>query len=183
VAEESALIVEIGAWTLREACGELAGADSDGAVWVNVSGRQLAEPGLPAAVADALSAAGLPASRLRLEVTEAVVQGASADARANLHALARTGVGIVLDDFGTGYSSLGHLRELPLTAVKIDRSFVAGLEQGTATVSGIASLAAALGLEAVAEGVETRAQADALRAVGCPLAQGFLFGPPGPGIA
>jgi diguanylate cyclase (GGDEF)-like protein/PAS domain S-box-containing protein len=176
VAEESALIVEIGAWALREACRELAGAD--GSMWVNVSGRQLAQPGLPALVADALRETGIAAGRLRLEITEAVVQGASSGALANLRALADSGVGIVLDDFGTGFSSLGHLRDLPLRAVKIDRSFVSD----TAIVSAIASLAAALGLDAVAEGVETPAQAEALRALGCPLAQGFLFGAPGPGI-
>jgi diguanylate cyclase (GGDEF)-like protein/PAS domain S-box-containing protein len=181
VAEESALIVEIGAWALREACRELAGAE--GSVWVNVSGRQLAQPGLPAMVADALREAGLAAGRLRLEITEAVVQGASAATLANLRALAESGVGIVLDDFGTGYSSLGHLRDLPLRTVKIDRSFVASLAEGTEIVAAIASLAAALGLEAVAEGVETPAQAEALRALGCPLAQGFLFGAPGPAIA
>jgi diguanylate cyclase (GGDEF)-like protein/PAS domain S-box-containing protein len=177
VAEESALIVEIGAWALTEACREAARAG--GSMWVNVSGRQLAQSDLPDVVADALREAELDAGRLRLEITEAVVQGASAGALANLRTLAEAGVGIVLDDFGTGFSSLGHLRDLPLRAVKIDRSFVSD----TAIVSAIVSLAAALDLEAVAEGVETAAQAEALRALGCPLAQGFLFGAPGPAVA
>jgi EAL domain-containing protein (putative c-di-GMP-specific phosphodiesterase class I) len=152
-------------------------------VWVNVSGRELAQPGLPALVADVLAETGLPAERLRLEVTEGVVQQASAAAVRALRELHAAGVGVVLDDFGTGYSSLGRLRDLPLSAVKIDRSFVAGLQHGTATVAAMTALAAALDLTAVAEGVETEAQADALRALGCPLAQGYLFGAPGPDIA
>jgi predicted signal transduction protein with EAL and GGDEF domain len=181
VAEESALIVEIGAWALRQACREAAAAP--GSVWVNVSGRQLAQPGLPDLVAEVLAETGLPAGRLRLELTEAVVQAAPADALRTLRELDRAGVGIVLDDFGTGYSSLGHLRDLPLAALKIDRAFIAALERGPATVAAIASVAAALELEAVAEGVETDAQADALRGLGCPLGQGFLFGAPAPDIA
>jgi EAL domain-containing protein (putative c-di-GMP-specific phosphodiesterase class I) len=94
-------------------------------------------------------------------------------------------VGIALDDFGTGYSSLGHLRDLPLAGVKIDSSFVAGLgrnEHGAAIVAAIVSLTRALGLEAVAEGVESQRQANLLRELGCPLGQGYLFGAPGPGI-
>jgi EAL domain-containing protein (putative c-di-GMP-specific phosphodiesterase class I) len=152
-------------------------------VWVNLSGRQLAQPGLPDLVAGVLAECGLAPERLRLEVTEGVVQQASAPALRALRELHAAGVGVVLDDFGTGYSSLGRLRDLPLSAVKIDRSFVAGLEHGTATVAAMTALAAALDLTAVAEGVETEAQADALRALGCPLAQGYLFGAPGPDIA
>jgi EAL domain-containing protein (putative c-di-GMP-specific phosphodiesterase class I) len=176
VAEESALIVEIGAWALREACAAAAGGP--GSVWVNVSGRQLAQPGLPDLVAQMLAETGLAPDRLRLELTEAVIQAAPASAVQALRELHRAGVGIVLDDFGTGYSSLGHLRDLPLAALKIDRSFVAALDRGTSTVAAMVALAAALDLEAVAEGVETDAQADALRALGCPLAQGFRFGGP-----
>jgi EAL domain-containing protein (putative c-di-GMP-specific phosphodiesterase class I) len=147
-------------------------------VWVNVSGRQLAQPGLPELVADVLAETGLPAERLRLEFTEGAVHGATAAGLRALRELDRAGVGIVLDDFGTGYSSLGHLRDLPLTALKIDRTFVGALDRGTSTVAAIASVATALGLDAVAEGVETEAQAEALRELGCPLAQGFLFGAP-----
>jgi predicted signal transduction protein with EAL and GGDEF domain len=176
VAEESALIVEIGAWALREACATAAGGP--GSVWVNVSGRQLAQPGLPELVADVLAETGLLAERLRLEFTEGAVHGATAAGLRALRELDRAGVGIVLDDFGTGYSSLGHLRDLPLTALKIDRTFVGALDRGTSTVAAIASVATALGLDAVAEGVETEAQAEALRELGCPLAQGFLFGAP-----
>jgi EAL domain-containing protein (putative c-di-GMP-specific phosphodiesterase class I) len=176
VAEESALIVEIGAWALRQACREA--TPGPGSVWVNVSGRQLAQPGLPELVADVLAETGLPASRLRVELTEAAVQGATAEGLRTLRELDRAGVGVVLDDFGTGYSSLGHLRDLPLCALKIDRTFIAGLGRGVSTVAAIASVAAALELVAVAEGVETESQAETLRGLGCPLAQGFLFGAP-----
>jgi diguanylate cyclase (GGDEF)-like protein len=186
VAEESALIVEIGAWTMMQACHESAaafGLDEDGpAIWVNISPRQLAQPDLPGLVADCLDSSGLPAGRLRLELKERELQGAPKSARANVAALRELGVGLVLDDFGTGYSSL---RDLPVRAVKIDKSFVAALESSagdTAIVTAIISLSAALGIAAVAEGVETEHQAARLHALGCPFAQGYLFGAPGPRI-
>ena len=122
VAEESALIVEIGAWTLMQACHESAagyGVDEDGpTVGVNLSRRQLAQPDLPALVADCLRSSGLPARRLRLEVKEAVLLGAPKAATDNLEKLRAAGVGLALDDFGTGYSSL---RNLQVAAVKIDQ--------------------------------------------------------------
>jgi diguanylate cyclase (GGDEF)-like protein len=185
VAEESALIVEIGAWAITQACHELAESGAPGDVWVNLSSRQLAQPDLPALVADALERADLSPHRLRLELTESVLQQATSTGLRNLAELCAAGVGIALDDFGTGYSSLGHLRDLPLVAVKIDRSFVAGLGRdghGAAIVSAIVSLTRALGLEAVGEGVESQRQAELLRELGCPLGQGYLFGAPGPGI-
>src|SRR3954468_23359591 len=183
VAEESALIVEIGAWTLMQACHESAAAFGLGAdgpvVDVNLSRRQLAQPDLPALVADCLRSSGLPGRRLRLEVKETVLLGAPKTARRNLDDLREMGVVLVLDDFGTGYSSL---RDLPVAAVKIDRSFVAqlGANAGdTAIVSAIVSLAHALGIDAIAEGVENEEQAARLRELGCELAQGYLFGAPG----
>jgi diguanylate cyclase (GGDEF)-like protein len=186
VAEESALISEIGAWTLMQACHESAAAfghDADGPViWVNLSGRQLVQTDLPALVQDCLSSSGLPPRRLRLELKERVLQAAPQAARHNLEALRDLGVGLVLDDFGTGYSSL---REAPVQAVKIDRSFVSALGKDpadTAIVAALVSLARALGIEAVGEGVESEEQAAALRELGCPLAQGYLFGAPGPRI-
>jgi len=186
VAEESALIVEIGAWTLMQACHETAaafGRDEDGpVVWVNLSGRQLLQTDLPALVEDCLRSSGLPARRLRLELKERVLQAAPQAARRNLEALRELGVGLALDEFGTGYSSL---RDLPVHAVKIDRSFVAALGKDasdTAIVAALVSLSRALGIEAVGEGVESEAQAATLRELGCPLAQGYLFGAPGPRI-
>jgi diguanylate cyclase (GGDEF)-like protein/PAS domain S-box-containing protein len=183
VAEESALIVEIGAWTLMQACHENAtgfGVGKGGPIVdVNLSRRQLAQPDLPALVADCLRSSGLPSSRLRLEVKETVLLGAPKTARGNLDELRVMGVALVLDDFGTGYSSL---RDLPVAAVKIDRSFVGQLGSSpgdTAIVAAIVSLARALGIDAIAEGVEHEAQATLLRELGCPLAQGYLFGAPG----
>lgn len=186
VAEESALIVEIGAWTMMQACHESAaafGRDELGpAIWVNISPRQLAQPDLPGVVADCLDSSGLPPARLRLELKERVLQSAPKTARANVAALRELGVGLVLDDFGTGYSSL---RDLPVRAVKIDHSFVAALGASpgdTAIVAAIVSLASALDIAAVAEGVENEDQAAQLVALGCPYAQGYLFGVPGPRI-
>jgi EAL domain-containing protein (putative c-di-GMP-specific phosphodiesterase class I) len=183
VAEESALIVEIGAWTLMQACQESAagyGVGEDGpTVGVNLSRRQLAQPDLPELVADCLRSSGLPARRLRLEVKEAVLQGAPKAATDNLEKLRTAGVGLALDDFGTGYSSL---RNLQVAAVKIDPSFIGQLGQNpgdTAIVAAIVSLAQALGIDAIAEGVESEEQAEVLRALGCPMAQGYLFGAPG----
>jgi diguanylate cyclase (GGDEF)-like protein/PAS domain S-box-containing protein len=181
IAEESALIVEIGMWVLRRACEEA--AQCGGAVWVNLSGRQLAQPDLPAVVASCLRDAGLEPARLRLELTESVLLHAPTTGVRNLAELKRLGAGILLDDFGTGYSSLGHLRDYPVDGVKIDRSFVAELgrsKSDTAIVSAIVSLAGALGLDVVAEGVEEVVQARVLREIGCQFAQGFLFGVPGP---
>ena len=183
VAEESALIVEIGAWTLMQACHESAtghGVDEGGpTVGVNLSRRQLAQPDLPGLVAECLRSSGLPARRLLLEVKESVLLAAPKSARDNLEKLRTIGVCLALDDFGTGYSSL---RNLPVAAVKIDRSFIGGLGHDagdTAIVTAIISLAGALGIDAIAEGVEDEAQAKLLRELGCPLAQGYLFGVPG----
>jgi len=175
VAEESALIVEIGAWALGRACQEA--ASGSGVIHVNVSPRQFAQPDLPELVRDCLRASGLEAQRLRLEFKEAVLAGASETARRNLAELRETGVGLVLDDFGTGYSSL---RDLPVSAVKIDRSFVAGLEADseTAIVAAIVALSRALGIDAIAEGIEREAQVKRLRELGCAYGQGFLFGEP-----
>jgi EAL domain-containing protein (putative c-di-GMP-specific phosphodiesterase class I) len=185
VAEESALIVEIGAWTLMQACHESATAFGRGDgpfVSVNLASRQLAQPDLPALIADVLASSGLPATRLRLELKERMLQAAPKAARRNLEALRELNVGLALDDFGTGYSSL---RDLQVHAVKIDRSFVGALGASpgdTAIVAAIVSLARALGIDAIAEGVESEEQATMLADLGCPLAQGFLFGVPAPRI-
>src|SRR3954451_18394778 len=185
VAEESALIVEIGAWALRQACHESASAFGRGDgpfVSVNLASRQLAQPELPGLVREVLETTGLPAARLRLELKERMLQAAPKSARRNLEALRDMGVGLALDDFGTGYSSL---RALPVHAVKIDRSFVAALGSSpgdTAIVAAIVSLSQALGIDAIGEGVEHEAQAALLAELGCRLAQGYLFGAPGPRI-
>jgi len=192
VAEASGLIAALGEFVLREACLQTARWVRDGLVsgsfvtWVNVSGKQLALGGVPAAVERALRHAGLPPGRLGLEVTETtIVPGGAADrARVELQQLNDLGVRIAIDDFGTGFSSLAQLRHFPLDMIKVDRSFIQGVERDTkdaAITANVVSLAHALGLVAVAEGIESDGQLAAVRAIGCDVAQGFLFARPMPG--
>ena len=150
---------------------------------MNLSPRQVAEPGLVRTVATALERSGLPPGALSLEVTETSLLEVSPSTVRNVAALKELGVRLVLDDFGTGYSSLQHLRDLPVDMVKIDRSFVANMEPGrpeAAIVGAVVFMCAALGMDVVAEGVEHEHQATLLREMGCPLAQGFHFGRPEP---
>jgi predicted signal transduction protein with EAL and GGDEF domain len=188
IAEESALILRIGAWTLREACEQAYrwrarfGDRAPLPVSVNVSARQLAQAELPEIVRQVLADTGLSAGDLAIEVTEtALIEDASVPA-ASLRELKSLGVKILLDDFGTGYSSLSHLQRFPIDALKIDRSFVMRLggEDNRAIVRAIAAMASALGLEVVAEGVETAEQAAEAQALGCGWAQGYYFARPAP---
>ena len=184
VAEDAGLIAGIGAWVLREACTRAARwhVQHGLALHVNLSPRQVADPGLPGLVADTLEATGLPAEALVLEITETSLMERGAVGPAVLRELKGLGVGLVLDDFGTGWSSLSHLRHFPISGLKVDRSFVAEMETGSPTsgliVAGIVQMSHALGLDSVAEGVETRAQADRLGELGCRHAQGYLFARP-----
>ncbi|MFC4066534.1 putative bifunctional diguanylate cyclase/phosphodiesterase [Actinoplanes subglobosus] len=186
VAERNGLIVELGAWILRTACeqlvrwiGELGPAAPD-RVSVNVSARQLARPGFAGTVADVLAATGLPAWRLTVEVTETAVFDGGPAVTA-LHELRALGVRIALDDFGTGHSSLGLLQAVPVDILKIDKSFVDRItEAGRHAVIAEAMMQVSngLGLDAVAEGVETAEQAEALTRIGYRLLQGYHFGRP-----
>jgi diguanylate cyclase (GGDEF)-like protein len=185
VAEASGLIEEIGAWVLREACATAAAwraeHDPDLAMAVNVSAVQLTSPHLVAHIVEALTASGLPPGALVLEVTETALVSDPARASECLAALRDLGVRLALDDFGTGYSSLAHLRQFTVDVLKIDRSFVATIgEDGVLPpiVRGMIDLGRTLGLEIVAEGVETEAQRRLLVDGHCDLAQGYLFARP-----
>ncbi|HEU4675194.1 MAG TPA: EAL domain-containing protein [Motilibacteraceae bacterium] len=184
VAEATGAIRGLGAWVLERAVADAAAwaARGDTAkVTVNLSAQQIG-PALPGQVAELLDRYGLPGDRLVVEVTETSVLTDMAEAVAVLSELRRQKVGVLLDDFGTGYCSLVYLTSLPVDGLKVDRRFVAGLDtpQGRAVVTAVAGLARSLGLGLVAEGVETPEIADALRHLGYPHAQGYLFGRPVP---
>ncbi len=186
VAEEAGLIGEIGAWVLAEACRAAATWPDAVTVAVNVSPVQAMSQDLRATVLDALRAAGLPATRLELEITESIFLHDPKSALAQLHGLRAAGMRIALDDFGTGYSSLAYLRRFPFDTLKIDRSFIREVMQrpdARAIVKMILGLARTLGMETVAEGVEEPAQAGLLAFHGCTTMQGFLVGQPMPAAA
>ncbi|MCW2612718.1 MAG: hypothetical protein JWM15_3964 [Cryptosporangiaceae bacterium] len=190
VAEETGLIVPIGEWVLAEALAqvqtwrtELPGA-ADLTIAVNLSASQLLAPDLLRSVSAALTTSGIPASAVHLEITESVVMNEVERSIATLQSLRSRGVALAVDDFGTGYSSLSYLKQLPVTTLKIDRSFIDGLgadgEQDPSIVDAIVSLAGALGLGVVAEGVETRGQLSALQRLDADRAQGYLWSKPMP---
>jgi diguanylate cyclase (GGDEF)-like protein/PAS domain S-box-containing protein len=185
IAEESGLIIDIGRWVLEHACAEAAGWQRlrpDGPlpyIAVNVSVRQLVDSDLVTDVARALRTTGLDGACLTVELTESAVMEHSEQVIARLAALRQMGVRISIDDFGTGHSSLGRLQRLPVDEIKIDRSFVGAIVDAAdrpPVVEAVLALARSLGLHVVAEGIETSAQLDALRAAGCRTGQGYLFG-------
>lgn len=184
IAEETGLIVQIGEWAIREACRQAAKWPGDASVAVNISPRQLSSEGLVTCVAQALAQSGLPASRLELEITESVFIGNVDKTLKILHSLQALGVRVALDDFGTGYSSLSYLRSFPFDKIKIDQSFVRAMSEGgsaNAIVRAITTLADALGMVTLAEGVETPELLEALRLEGCDMIQGYLISRPVPG--
>jgi diguanylate cyclase (GGDEF)-like protein/PAS domain S-box-containing protein len=192
VAEATGLILQLGEFVLREACIQTESWRRDGLLgepfvtWVNLSGRQLTAGGIDALVHDVLDETGLPAGYLGLEVTETAIvrEGPAGErARAALQELHDKGVMIAIDDFGTGVSSLAQLQRFPVDIIKVDRSFVQVAKhdaKGAAIAANVVSLAHALGLLAVAEGIETEEQLASMRDLDCDLAQGFLFARPVP---
>ena len=188
LAEENGLVPQLGLQVLRRACRQMVtwqaelGPAAPRSVSVNVSALQLRHTDFAGVVAEVLEETGLPGSRLCLELTETVVMHDEAAVAACFWRLHELGVKIAIDDFGTGYSSLSVLRRLPFDQLKIDRSVVPDFtsEAYDPVVAAVVGLGRAMGLTVVAEGVETQAQAEGLRALGCPLAQGFLYGRPMP---
>ncbi len=188
LAEESGLIVGVGAWALKEACRQAAEwaeipRGRPLGMSVNLSARQCAHPELVDLVGDAIAETGVDPETICLEITEtAMMTDLGASVRV-LEQLRRLGVSLAIDDFGTGWSSLRALQQFPVDEVKIDKTFtdaVARDQEGAAIVAAVISLSHALGLRTVAEGVETVAQVDRLRALGCDLAQGYYFWRPAP---
>jgi EAL domain-containing protein (putative c-di-GMP-specific phosphodiesterase class I) len=184
VAEEIGLIVAIGEWVLRQACADAATWPNNTKVAVNLSPIQMLNAKLVPVVMGALAAAGLPASRLELEITESVLMQNTDVTVAALHQLRALGVKISMDDFGTGFSSLSYLRRFPFDKLKIDRSFISDLstddESGLAIVRSVTALAKSLGMITTAEGVETKEQMELVRMVGCTEVQGYYVGRPQP---
>jgi EAL domain-containing protein (putative c-di-GMP-specific phosphodiesterase class I) len=182
VAEDTGMILPIGKWVIEEACRALARIDRDMTMGVNLSPRQLMQDDLARVVGLALLESGVRPERLVLELTESILVEESSKVGETLADLKDLGVKLALDDFGTGYSALSYLKRFPFDMVKIDRSFVRGLgrdSEDSAIVGAVMGMARALGMEVVAEGIETEEQLACLTELGAELGQGFLFARPG----
>jgi EAL domain-containing protein (putative c-di-GMP-specific phosphodiesterase class I) len=183
-AEESGLIVPMGEWVLREALKQAKSWQSSGRplmLAVNVSAKQLARSNFVERLRRQINETGIDPAMLELEVTESVIIEGAGDARKALDQIAALGVGIAIDDFGTGYSGLAYLKRLPIDTVKIDQSFVRDLTvdpDDAAIVTAIVAMAKSLGVDTVAEGVETEEQLKHLTALGCHRAQGYFLAKP-----
>jgi diguanylate cyclase (GGDEF)-like protein len=190
MAEETGLIVPLGRWVLETACQQAArwqrsavrGGFTPPFVSVNLSARQFMQADLVEQIGGALATTGIEPDMLELEITESVVMDRSEAGIRTLRQLRALGVRLVLDDFGTGYSSLAYLKHLPLDTIKVDRTFVAGIEEPAdrSIVDAVIAMAHGLGIDVVAEGIETERQAERLRELGCDRGQGFLFARPMP---
>jgi len=181
LAEDTRLIVPIGEWVLRTACLEAMRWPAHIKVAVNVSGEQLLDPYFAETVVSALSASGLPPHRLEIEVTESIFVRDGTTAQMTLERIMSLGCGVALDDFGTGYSSLGYLRKLRFSTIKVDRSFVQGAArdnpESLAIIRAVVAMADALEMSTT-EGVETEAELETIRRLGCKKIQGYFFGRP-----
>lgn len=181
IAEQTGLIVDIGEWMLKRACSEIARRSDTLSVSVNISAIEFRTSDITATVLRALEETGLPASRLKIEITELLLLNNGDQTLGQIKALRGLGVHIGIDDFGTGYSSLTYLQNYPVDCVKIDRSFVNNLGTGrnaTAIIKAIVALASGMGMATVAEGVETKEQLEQLTDLGCHEVQGYLMSKP-----
>ncbi len=182
IAEETGMLGRIGEWVLRGACREAATWPADISIAVNVSPRQLRDPGFIVTLVSALTQAGLEPSRLELEVTETVFLELTSTTQKILQQIQSLGVRLAMDDFGTGYSSLGYLRKADFDTLKIDRSFVSAISakdpESTAIIRAVVALAGSLGMKTVAEGVSTEEQMALVRSLGCDRIQGYIFSRP-----
>jgi EAL domain-containing protein (putative c-di-GMP-specific phosphodiesterase class I) len=190
IAEECGLIVDIGEWVLRTACSAVvrwnAGRATPLKVAVNLSPRQFVRNDLVGTILQILAATGCRPEWLELEITEGLLLDDGEETRTTLSALAAMNIAIVIDDFGTGYSALSYLHRFPVSDLKIDRSFITGIEDQfdqRELIRAMLLIASALNMGSVAEGVETFEQAGFLRTCGCRAAQGYLFGRPMPAAA
>ncbi len=191
IAEENGAILPIGRWVLREACERAVTWQKEGVIppglfmCVNVSAREIQQPGFVGAVEEALLWAGFEASRLILEITETALIKATSTTVTTLDALRSLGVRVVIDDFGTGYFSLSHLRQFPVDALKIASEFVQvseGDERSAALAGAIVALGESLDISTVAEGIETKEHAERMRSLGCTYGQGYFFARPMTGL-
>jgi EAL domain-containing protein (putative c-di-GMP-specific phosphodiesterase class I) len=184
LAEQTGLIIPMGRWVLQEACRQAAAWNADGhplAMSVNVSARQLDTDVLVGDVAAALAASGIEPHMLTLEITESAIMADTSATVRHITRLKELGVRIAIDDFGTGYSSLAYLQQFPVDQLKIDRSFIAAMDdspEAATLIRTLVQLGRALGIETLAEGIEEATQRDHLRAEHCNLGQGYLFARP-----
>jgi diguanylate cyclase (GGDEF)-like protein/PAS domain S-box-containing protein len=183
LAEETGLIVPLGEWVLRQACAEAAKWPDDVKIAINLSPVQFRSKNFVSIVMSAIAGAGIASNRVELEITEAILLQNNEATLAILHQLRGLGVHISMDDFGTGYSSLSYLRSFPFDKIKIDQSFVQGLDNNKdaiAIIHAVSGLGRSLGMTTTVEGVETKEQLDLVRAEGCTEVQGYLFSKPQP---
>ncbi len=181
VAEETGLIHPIGEWVLRKACEDAAAWAEEGVVAVNISATQFSSRDIDKTIEGVLKETGLPAGRLEIEVPESLFLDASPDTMGTLGRIKALGVRVAMDDFGSGYSGLASLARFPFDKIKIDRAFVSQLTEDAdlaAIVAAITALGRTLSIDVAAEGVETSEQVTLLKAAGCSIVQGFMFGHP-----